>query len=295
MRELSIGAHTVGRVAELQFAPFAALEFFPAATPDMVDQARRALPGRIAADGKIVMSFHSFVLKTGRDTILVDTCCGADKPRPGREQFNEGKQDFLAGLAGLGVRPQDVTVVLCTHLHWDHVGWNTRLIDGRWVPTFPNARHVIAKREYDHWNAVYAKEKGRTENMHALAFEDSVLPIMHAEKAILVEDDYEFDKGIWLEPCHGHSPGHVVINVASDGKKGVFIGDVIHHPLQLMFPDLSTRADFEMNAARVTRRALIEKHADTGALVLPQHFATPSCGTIKRAGDAFRFDFIEGS
>jgi glyoxylase-like metal-dependent hydrolase (beta-lactamase superfamily II) len=295
MRQLTIGAHTIGRVTELQFAPFAALDFFPAATPEMVDAARRALPGRITADGKIVMSFHAFVLKTGRHTILVDTCCGIDKPRPGREQFNEGKQDFIAGLAELGVKPEEVTHVMCTHLHWDHVGWNTRRVDGRWEPTFPNARHVMAKREYDYWNAVYAKTKGRTDNVHALSFEDSVLPIMRAEKAILVEDDFELDKGIWLEPCHGHSPGHVVVNVASDGKKGVFIGDVIHHPIQLLFPDLSTRADFDMGAARVSRRALIEKHVETDTVVMPQHFATPSCGTIKRAADAFSFNFIDGS
>ena len=295
MHALTIGNYRVGRVAELQFAPFAASEFFPAATPEMVEAARRALPGRIDADGKIVMSFHSFVLKTGRGVILIDTCCGADKPRPGREQFNVGKQDFLAGLAALGVRPEDVTHVLCTHLHWDHVGWNTRLVDGRWVPTFPNARHVIARREYDHWNAVYAKQQGRTDNMHALSFEDSVLPIVRADKAILVDDDYEFDQGIWLEPCHGHSPGHVVINIHKDGSKGVFVGDVLHHPMQLIFPDLSTRADFDMNAARVSRRALIDKHADAGTLVMPQHFATPSCGTIRRAGEAFRFDFVEGS
>jgi glyoxylase-like metal-dependent hydrolase (beta-lactamase superfamily II) len=282
-------------VAELQFAPFSALEFFPTATPDMVDEARRALPGRIDADGKIVMSFHAFVLKTERHTILIDTCCGIDKPRPGREQFDQGKRDFLAGLAGLGVKPEGVTLVMCTHLHWDHVGWNTRLVDGRWVPTFPNARYVIAKREYDHWNGVYAKERSKTENINALSFEDSVLPIMRAEKAILVADDYEVDKGIWLEPCSGHSPGHVVVNVVSNDRRGVFVGDAIHHPIQLLFPDLSTRADFDMNAARLSRRALIEKNVGTGTVVMPQHFATPSCGTIERSGDSFRFDAIEGS
>jgi glyoxylase-like metal-dependent hydrolase (beta-lactamase superfamily II) len=184
---------------------------------------------------------------------------------------------------------------MCTHLHWDHVGWNTRLVDGRWVPTFPNAKYIMAKREYDYWDGVYAKEKGKQDNMHALGFEDSVLPVMRAEKAILVSDDYELDRGLSLEPCHGHSPGHVVLNVASGGKKGVFIGDVIHHPIQLLHPELSTRADFDQNAARASRTALIEKHAGTGTLVLPQHFATPTCGTIERAGSAFRFDFIQGS
>jgi glyoxylase-like metal-dependent hydrolase (beta-lactamase superfamily II) len=293
MRPLTIGAHTVARVAELEFPAFSAAEFFPAATPAMIKEARRALPGRFSADAKLVMSFHAFVLRTPRYTILIDTCC--NKSRPGREQFDRGKADFLHGLAGLGVQPEAVTHVMCTHLHWDHVGWNTRLLDGRWVPTFPNARYVMARREYDFWDGVYARDKGKGDNIHALAFEDSVLPIMRAEKTVLVDDDYELDTGISLEPCHGHTPGHVVVNVAADGRKGVFIGDAIHHPMQLMFPELSTRADSDMDAARVSRRALIDKHAGTGTLVLPQHFASPACGTIEPAGEAFRFDFVEGS
>jgi hypothetical protein len=162
----------------------------------MVGEAQRLLPGRITPDRKIVMSFHSFVLKTGRYTIMVDTCCGNDKPRPGREQFNIGKLDYLGQLTALGVKPEEVTHVMCTHLHWDHVGWNTRLLNGQWVPTFPNARYIMAKREYDYWDGVYQKEKDKRDNMHVLGFEDSVLPIMRAEKAVLVADDYELDKGI---------------------------------------------------------------------------------------------------
>lgn len=292
MRPLTIGDYIVGRVAELEFPAFPVTEFLPAATPDMVEQARRALPGRISADGKLVMSFHSFVLRTGRHTILVDTCCA--KSRPGRAQFDHGKKDYLGGLAALGVKPEDVTHVMCTHLHWDHVGWNTRLLDGRWVPTFPNARYVMARREYDHWNAVYAREKDSA-NVHALAFEDSVAPIVRAERAVLVDDDFELDHGISLEPCPGHTPGHVVINVASGGRRGVFIGDAIHHPMQIMFPHLSTRADSDQDMAHTSRRKLIEAHAGTGTLVMPQHFATPSSGTIERAGDGFRFRFIEES
>jgi glyoxylase-like metal-dependent hydrolase (beta-lactamase superfamily II) len=290
MPTLMIGAYSVSRVTELEFPAFVTLEFLPAATPAMIEVARRAFPTRFSADGKMVMSFHSFLLRTGRYTIVIDTCC--NKSRPGRAQFDQGKADYLAGLARSGVKPEEVTHVMCTHLHWDHVGWNTRLLDGRWVPTFPNARYIIAKREYDYWNAIYAKDKG---NLHALAFEDSVLPIIRAEKAILVQDDFELDHGISLEPCHGHTPGHMLINVKSDDKLGVFIGDVIHHPIQFMFPDLSTFADYDMDAARVSRRTLIEKHAGTETLILPQHFASPTCGTIKRSGDGFRFDFIEGS
>jgi glyoxylase-like metal-dependent hydrolase (beta-lactamase superfamily II) len=295
MHHLKLGDYEVGRVAELEFPAFVAREFLPAATEEMVAEARRLLPGRITDDGRVVMSFHSFVLKTGRYTILIDTCCGADKPRPGRPQFDTGKKDYLDGLAALGVRPEEVTHVMCTHLHWDHVGWNTRLRDGQWVPTFPNARYVMAKREYDYWDGVYQKVKGSRDNIHALSFEDSVLPIMRAEKAVLVADDYELDKGISLEPCHGHSPGHIVVNVASGGQKGVFIGDVIHHPMQILYPDLSCRADFDMDASRITRTALIEKHAGAGTIVMPQHFASPSCGRIERQGGGYRFDFVQGS
>ncbi len=293
MHTLAIGDYSVGRVAELEFPAFPATEFFPAATREMVEEARRKLPGRISDDGRILMSFHSFVLRTGRHTIVVDTCC--NKSRPGRPQFDQGKRDYLAGLAALGVKPEQVTHVMCTHLHWDHVGWNTQRVDGQWVPTFPNARYIMAKREYDHWDAIYAKDGATPDNIHAMAFEDSVLPIMRAEKAVLVADDFELEKGISLEPCPGHTPGHVVINVAAGGKRGVFIGDVLHHPIQLLFPDLSSRADVDMDASRPTRRALIEKHAGTGSIVMPHHFATPCSGTIERAGAGFSYTPIAGS
>jgi len=112
---------------------------------------------------------------------------------------------------------------------------------------------------------------------------------------VLVKDDFELDHGISLAPCPGHTPGHVVVNVASGGKRGVFIGDAIHHPMQIMFPDLSTRADTDQDMASVSRKKLIETHAGTGNLIMPHHFATPTSGTIERAGDGFRFDFIEES
>src|ERR1017187_9288362 len=196
-RPRNLGSFTIGRVAELEFPAFDALEFFPAATTPMIYEARRVLPGRISDDGKIVMSFHSFVVKTDHFTIVIDTCC--NKSRPGREQFNRSKYDYLQGLAALNVKPEQVTHVMCTHLHWDHVGWNTQEIDGQWLPTFPNAKYVMARREYDFWNAAYLRKPKSRDNPQLLSFEDSVLPIMRAEKAILVDDDFELDNGIWLE------------------------------------------------------------------------------------------------
>jgi glyoxylase-like metal-dependent hydrolase (beta-lactamase superfamily II) len=293
MSAQKIGRYTVDRVTELEFPAFIATKFFPTVTPEMVEEARRALPDRIDATGRIIMSFHSFVLRTEHHTIIIDTCCS--KSRPTREQFDRGKRDYLMELTRLSISPEDVTHVMCAHLHWDHVGWNTRRVNGEWLPTFPNAKYVMAKREYEYWDGFYARKKSTMENVHAMAFEDSVLPVVRAERAVLVEDDFELDKGVTLEPCHGHTPGHVVINVVSDAEKGVFIGDAVHHPMQLLFPELSSWADSDMGISCVSRQGLLEKHADTNNLIMPAHFSTPTCGLIKRVGGRFSFEFVKGS
>lgn len=282
-----IGDFSIDRVVELEFPAFVVREFFPACTPEMLADGKARLGELISADDKLRMSFHSFVLRTPKHTILIDTCCGNHKPRPARADFDMIQTNYLADLAAAGVKPEEVDYVMCTHLHWDHVGWNTRLLDGRWVPTFPNAKYIIAKREYDHWDAMYAK--GDRSNMHVLSFEDSVLPIKRAEQAVLVADDFELEKGLRLEPCPGHTPGLVLINVESNGQRGVFTGDAIHHQLQLLHPILSCRADTDMAQSAMTRRALMEKHAESDAIVMPAHFPMPTAGRIVRDGDAFAF------
>ena len=292
MARTAIGELDVHRITELSFPAFPVSEFFPASTTDHIAAAREKLPGRVSDDNRLMMSFHSFVIRAGAMTIMVDTCCA--KSRPGRAHFDAVRGDFMGELAHAGVHPEEITHVMCTHLHWDHVGWNTKLENGAWVPTFPNARYIMARKEYEYWDALYAKG-GKGDNMHLHSFEDSVLPLMRAERAVLVEDDFELAKGLWLEPCNGHSPGHVVLNAQSGGETGVFVGDVLHHPLQVLFPELSSRADFDMDASRVSRRAFIEKHADTGNLILPQHFVTPCCGRIASDGDGYRFDFVAGT
>ena len=282
-----IGDFSVDRVVELEFPAFVVREFFPACTEEILADGKARLDRLISADNKLLMSFHSFILRTPKHTILIDTCCGNNKSRPARAEFSMIQTNYLADLATAGVKPEQVDYVMCTHLHWDHVGWNTRLIDGRWVPTFPNAKYIVAKREYDHWDAMYAR--GDRNNMHVLSFEDSVLPIKRAEQAVLVADDFELEKGLRLEPCPGHTPGLVVINLESNGQRGVFTGDAIHHQLQLLHPQLSCRADTDLALSTVTRRALMEKHAESGAIVMPAHFPMPTAGRIVRDGNAFGF------
>ena len=281
------GDFAVDRVVELELPAFVAREFFPACTAEELADGKARLGKLISADDKLLMSFQSFILRTPKHTILIDTCCGNHKPRPARAEFSMLQTDYLTKLATAGVKPEQVDYVMCTHLHWDHVGWNTQLLDGRWVPTFPNAKHIIAKREYDYWDQMYAA--GNRDNMHVLAFEDSVLPVKRAEQAVLVDDDFEMEKGLWLEPCPGHSPGLVLINVEHGGKRGVFVGDAIHHQLQLLYPHLSCRADADMALSAVNRRAFMEKHADSDTLVLPAHFPMPTAGRIVRDRNAFSF------
>ena len=164
------------------------------------------------ATGNLMFSFHSFVVKTGHHTILIDSCLGNDKERPTRPQFHRLRTSFIADLAGAGVRPEDVDYVMCTHLHWDHVGWNTRLENGRWVPTFPKARYMMARREFSHWEGVHQNGE---DSPHRHAFEDSVLPVVRTGQSVLVDDDYALDDGLWFEGAPGHTPGNVVIHARS--------------------------------------------------------------------------------
>jgi glyoxylase-like metal-dependent hydrolase (beta-lactamase superfamily II) len=285
-----IGDFEVQRVSEYE-GPFVAPEtFFPDYDPAVL-RANPDLSGPRLLDpatGKLVFSFHAYVVRTGRHTILIDTCMGNAKARPTRPQFHKMRTPFLADLAAAGVRPEEVNFVMCTHLHWDHVGWNTQLDNGRWVPTFPNARYIMARREFEHWQA--EQERG-VDSPHCLAFEDSVLPVVRSGQSVLVEDDYAFEDGLWFERAPGHTPGNVVIHARSRDAHAVFLGDVVHHQFQLMQPAWSTVACSDREQSRRTRIRLIEEHAERGTRLLPAHFPAPTVGRIVRKGDAYRYAF----
>jgi glyoxylase-like metal-dependent hydrolase (beta-lactamase superfamily II) len=291
MQTTRIGSFEINRVADYEGPFFAPHEFFPDFDPAVVEEHAALLGPRLLepGTGKLMFSFHSFVVKTGRHTILIDSCIGNDKERPGRPQFHHYRSPFIDDLARVGVKPEDVDYVMCTHLHWDHVGWNTRLVDGSWVPTFPNAKYVMAKREFDHWQDF---SLSGVDSPHALAFGDSVLPVVKTKQALLVGDDYALDDGLWFESYPGHTPGNVVIHAKSGGDRGVFIGDVLHHPLQCLKPAWSTFACTDADGSRVSRTRLIETFADSDALILPAHFPAPTCGHIKSHGSAYRFNFV---
>ena len=240
---------------------------------------------------EVILCIQSYVIKTSHHTILVDTCVGNHKSRPARPSWHMQNSPFIEELGSVGVHPEEVDFVLCTHLHVDHVGWNTKLLDGRWVPTFPNAKYIFSRNEFELWAARY--EKGETVPV-PLVYEDSVLPIVEAGQAIIVEDTHQIDDGMWLEPAPGHTPGHVMLNLKSGEETALMSGDVIHHPLQLIRPEWSSRACEDPHLSAVSRTKMLERVADTNTLLCPAHFGSPTMGhVISHATDGFRYRLID--
>ncbi|MEE8396342.1 MAG: MBL fold metallo-hydrolase [bacterium] len=281
-----VGELKIDRIVESENADIDPTSFFPGTTPADWERHRGWLQPT-AMDpktGNLILPIQSYLLRTRHHTILVDGCVGNDKPRERHHWNLAGGEAFLKGLSAAGVAPEQVDFVLCTHLHADHVGWNTRLREGRWVPTFANARYVISRHEFEFWN-------GRHATRPLAHFGDSVLPVLEAGQADLVENDFTIDDAVWLEPTPGHTPHHLSIRVSSLGRHGVFLGDVMHSPAQCAEPHWGARTDWDPAQGRKTRRAFLEKYCESDVLVFSAHFASPSVGRIARDGEAFRFQY----
>jgi glyoxylase-like metal-dependent hydrolase (beta-lactamase superfamily II) len=242
------------------------------------------------AQAQFRLSVHSYVLQVDGLNVLVDACNGNDKSRS-VPFANQLRTPWLDELARLGLQVEDIHLVLCTHLHADHVGWNTRVANGRWVPTFPRARYVFGKRDYAYYSAQ------THEGLHREAYLDSVLPVVEAGRADIVDEDAsvhrEIGDGVWLEPTFGHSPGACVVHARRGGERALFSGDTFHHPVQLLRPDLEFFADEDPRQAVATRQRLLATHADTDSIFFPAHFAGTSAGRVRRDGTAYRYEFVQ--
>ena len=275
-----IGGVRISRVVEIEGSSPGTF-FFRDATPEKLLQHAWLQPHFMTGDGRLIASIHAFVVESQGKIIVVDTCVGNDKPRDVKN-WNMRKGRFLEDMAEAGFPRERVTTVLCTHLHVDHVGWNTLLEGNRWVPTFPNARYLFGRKEYEYWS------KQTHPSDHAIQG-DSVRPVLEAGLADLVESDHRITSEVYLEPTPGHTPGHVSVRISSQGGEAVITGDLMHHPVQCAEPRWASNFDVDPEAARATRRAFLERYKDGKTLVLGTHFAAPAAGRVLTAGPAFQF------
>lgn len=277
----TIGDVRVTRLLESE-VPTRATFLIPAATQEaLAGHAEWLRPHFMDERGRIVAAVHALIVESQGRRIVVDTCVGNDKERT-IPAWNRLQGPFLQHFTDAGFAREEIDTVVCTHLHVDHVGWNTMLVDGRWLPTFPNARYLFVRAEWEHWNAAGPMVEGDVVG-------DSVRPVVDAGLVDLVAPDHRLTDEVWLESTPGHTPGHVSVRIRSAGVDAVITGDVMHHPVQCAEPAWHSSFDVDADAARVTRRAFLERYADRPVLVLGTHFATPVGGRIVRYGDAWRF------
>lgn len=295
MKPLPLGAASIERVLEFDRNPVPLAMALPAVTDADLDAARDWLDdpgiGKTVGESVLDLSFHSYVLRIGDWTAVIDTGLGNGKRRAAPIAFaGELNTPYLARLAALGIAPDAVDAVLCTHLHFDHVGWNTSLTGGRWLPTFPRARYVFSRRDFEYFAA-------GGDPVSSAAFDDSVLPVAQAGQADLVADGHVvFDDGrtrVWLESAAGHTPGNMVIRLGSGGQAAIFSGDVIHHPLQLVRPELSLAVEERPEAAAKVRSDLLaavaSTDAGTGTVLCTAHFRGASAGRVTRFAGGYRW------
>jgi glyoxylase-like metal-dependent hydrolase (beta-lactamase superfamily II) len=286
--KFAAGDLAIHRLIEQETTFLPALDLLPGLTPEVLAENRPWMLDAKAIDASdvLILCFQSYIVKTPHHTILVDSCIGNDKPRPLRPKWNM-KTDgtYMRALATSGFSVEDIDFVMCTHLHVDHVGWNTRLENGRWVPTFPNARYVFAKGEFDYWTEQHAKTE-------VPPFADSVLPIVEAKRAEIVRDDYEIGNHVRILPTPGHTPGHVAFAFGRGQDTAVMSGDLMHSPLQARYPELSAKFDVDQMQAATTRRNFLERYCDTDTVCCTAHFPSPSAGRIRRWGDGFSCEAV---
>lgn len=290
MAHRQLGNLQIMRVLEM-IMPFDSSAFFPHVTAQQWEPHLQWLApeGFNRETRELYLPMQSYVVRTSRHTILVDGCVGNHKQRPSRPRWHlKDDEAYMQALAAHGLSVQDIDFVLCTHLHADHVGWNTRLQDGRWVPTFPNARYVFSDAEVTAW-----RDTGH-EKFARAPFEDSVLPILEAGRAQLVANDFALDDEVWLESTPGHTPDHVAVNLRSGDGHAVMCGDLMHSPVQCLHPEWVPWPDWDPDRAHRTRREFMERYCETDTLICTAHFPLPSAGWFVRRGDAFGFDYDDG-
>jgi glyoxylase-like metal-dependent hydrolase (beta-lactamase superfamily II) len=282
---MQLGEISIERIMEMETPFMMASDMFPDAPMEVFEENRAWLePTALCPEtGKLIIAIQTYIIRTPHHTILVDTCIGCNKTH---HYFPEWHQRSDAGwmqkLLARGIKPAEVDYVFCTHLHGDHCGWNTQLIDGHWVPTFPNAKYIISEEEIKHSEAAGAP-----------AYLESVLPCIEAGQVIAASADFALNDHVWLEPTPGHTPGHVAIHLQSGKHRAVLCGDLIHSPIQCQYPHWQYWIDHDAEQAIETRTRFLETHCESQSLILTAHFPSSSIGHVKENKEAFIFQFVD--
>jgi glyoxylase-like metal-dependent hydrolase (beta-lactamase superfamily II) len=284
MNHWQIGEVSIRRIVELEIvAPNDANgPFIREASPEALSEIGWLYPNFVTAEGQLKTSIHALLVQAPGLNMVVDTCIGNDRPRKMTGGFPLSTP-FLDNFETSHISRHAIDLVVCTHLHVDHVGWNTMLVDGKWVPTFPNARYLFGKTEYEHW---IGETGGDTQQI----LSDSIQPVFDAGLVDLVAMDHIISPEIALFPTPGHTPGHVSIRIESQGQTAIISGDIMHHPCQIARPDWAPDFDSDKDAARTMRKEFLNSVADEPILVIGTHFATPTAGFVRRDSDVYRFD-----
>jgi glyoxylase-like metal-dependent hydrolase (beta-lactamase superfamily II) len=281
--KFAAGDLTIHRIVE-QEGPIAPVDqLFPDLKPEQLAEHRAWMKqaGAIDDQDTLILCFQSYIVRTPHHTVLIDSCVGNHKPRPDYPGWHMKTDDsYMRALSQAGFSVGDIDYVMCTHLHVDHVGWNTRLENGRWVPTFPKARYIFGKSEYDYWHEQNSKAE-------VSPFADSVLPVVEANRVELVGNDFALGDHGRILPTPGHTPGHVAFAFGKGRDDVVFAGDFAHSPIQTRLPELSPRFDVDPAQSAATRRNFFERYCDTDTLCCTAHFPSPSSGKIRRKGNGF--------
>ena len=283
IRHWRIGEVDVARIVEVNAWEDDITMLLPDATPAFVQQFKWLQPHFATPDGKMILSFQAFVLRSRGKTFMIDTCIGNDRQRE-FDVFTNMQTSFLADLATAGFPAEQIDGVLCTHLHFDHVGWNTRKEGDRWVPTFPQARYYFGRDEYAHWQ--HLRDTGGYHHVDHL--HDSVDPIVQAGLADFIDPDFQLTDEVSLIATPGHTPGHVSVLIRSAGQQAIITGDMMHHPIQLAVPATHGRFDMDAERGAQTRVEFVNRYSDTPTLIIGSHFSDPSAGHIIRDGESWQ-------
>jgi glyoxylase-like metal-dependent hydrolase (beta-lactamase superfamily II) len=287
-----MGDHAQWRVGDVSIAmlierhsAMAADNFVPKAGGELARHRDWLSPWALEDADQLRFVIQALCLEADGQKVVVDTCIGS-RQLPEMYAGLENDGSFIEALRDAGFGRDDVDLVICTHLHFDHVGWNTIREHGRWVPTFRKARYVVVRGEYEHWKTTSDEVKATS---NVLNFDDSVEPLFAAGVADLVDTDHQVSRSLQLLPTPGHTPAHVSVLVTSQGDSALITGDCAHHPVQLAEPDWYSVADWDPEQSGVTRRRITEEFADRPVLIIGTHFPPPSAGHLVTTEDGIRF------